>query len=105
MDDGIDAVLADHRRHQLDVADIADDELRLGRHGPFEPCRQPVNHDDILAGVQQFPHHMTADIAGATRHENSHAQRLPTPGLGSAHRKASQQALKFRTARLCGQFH
>ena len=44
---------------------IALDEPRLGRDRPVEAGRQIVEHDDVLAGIDELPDHVAADIAGA----------------------------------------
>ncbi len=62
------------------IADIADDQLRLRRHGPVEPGGQIVEHDDPLAALDQLPHHLAADIAGAPGDQYAHTL---TPHLRS----------------------
>ena len=52
MDDGLDAVLADHRADQLLVADVADDQRRGRRNSPAKAGRQVVEDDDLLARIQ-----------------------------------------------------
>ena len=64
--------LLDEAADQLLVADVADDERGVLRHGPAEAGRQIVEDDDLLAGVQKLENHMAADIAGAARHQNGH---------------------------------
>ncbi len=72
MDDGVDAVLAHDRAHEILIADVADDERRLGRHRPPEARRQVVEDDDLFAGLEELENHVAADVAGPARNENSH---------------------------------
>ena len=54
------------------VAEIADDQFGLRRHGGAPPGREIVEHDHVFAGVDQFMGHMGPDIAGAAGHEDGH---------------------------------
>ena len=72
MRDRVDAMVDDDGGEEALVAKIALDEGGLRWHGPSEPGRQVVEHDDALAGVQQGQHHVSADVAGPTRHKNAH---------------------------------
>ena len=44
-----------------------------GRDRPAEAGREIVEDDDLLAGVEQLPDHVAADIAGAAGDQNAHA--------------------------------
>ena len=72
MDDGVHVTARQQVLDQRLVAEIADHQLDLGRHGRAAAGREIVEHDDFLARVQQFQHHVGADIAGAAGHEDSH---------------------------------
>ena len=74
MHDRIDAVFREYLRQDMLVADIPEIEAGGGRDGPAEAGGQAVENDDLFAGIQQCPHHVTADIAGTTGHENGHVQ-------------------------------
>ena len=63
--------LDDARKQRL-VTDIADYQRRSFRQRQEEPGRQIVDHDDGLARVHQRMHHVAADIAAATCHQNGH---------------------------------
>ena len=72
MDDGVDAHRpTSSRRNKRLIADIALDELGRIGHRPAEAGRQIVEHDHILAGVEQLEHHMAADEARPARDQNS----------------------------------
>ena len=79
MGDRVDPVLVDQPRDQLRVAEIADDQLDAFGHRPGEAGREIVEHDDLLAGVEQAEHHVAADIAGAAGHQNASFERLRRP--------------------------
>ena len=72
MDDGVDAVLAHDRAHEILIPHVADDERRLSRHRPPEPRRQVVEDDDLLAGLDELENHVAADVAGPARNQDSH---------------------------------
>jgi hypothetical protein len=74
MDDRIDGMFANDLRYQFAVADIADDERRFRRNRPVETARKPVENDDLLAVVEQFPDHVAADISGSAGHQYAHAE-------------------------------
>ena len=72
MDDRLDVVLGEKLGHEILVAEIADDQRHLIRHGGPEAGRQIVEDDDLLARRDEFEHRMAADIAGAARDEDGH---------------------------------
>ena len=74
MDDGLDAVLADQTNDELLVAGIADDERHALGEQPGESGREVVEHHDALAGIDEFVHHMAADIAGSAGDQDRHAR-------------------------------
>ena len=78
MDDGVDIVGKQKLAHEVLIADIALDELRLGRHRPAEPGRKIVEDQYVLAGIDQLESHMAADESGPTRDENTHPQPFRT---------------------------
>ena len=82
---------ADDRADQRDVADVADDEPRLWRHRPVEAGRQAVEDHDLFACVEQLPHHVAADIAGASGHQDGHSDDPSVPGsqVGTSSRGAA----------------
>ena len=49
MGDRVDVVLGEKLGHEILVAEIADDQRHLVRHGASEAGRQIVEHDDLLA--------------------------------------------------------
>ena len=55
------------------VAEVALDQRRLRRDRPGEAGRQVVEDDDPLAGIDQLPDHVAADIAGAAGDQDAHA--------------------------------
>ncbi|MGF7052883.1 hypothetical protein GGC47_002062 [Bosea sp. OAE752] len=59
------AMLGDQLLDQLLIADIPLNEGRFGRNGPPETGREIVENHDLFAAIEQFQHHMTADVAGA----------------------------------------
>ncbi len=82
MDDRIDAVLGEKLGHEVLVAEIADDQRHVVRHGGTEAGRQVVEHDHLLAGCDEFENGVAADITGAARDEDGHlppACCLPDP--------------------------
>lgn len=72
MDNGVDAMLADQLTDEILVGDVAPDQRGLGRHRPVKTCRQPVEHDDLLARIEQLPDHVAADVAGTARYQYRH---------------------------------
>ena len=74
MHDRIEFVFGHQPGEQFLIADIAFDQLGLGRHGPPEAGREIVEHHDIFAGIGQRQNHVAADIARAARHQNCHDQ-------------------------------
>ncbi len=98
MDDRIDLVLADdsatparrrrHRRHK-DRASAGTAQCEAGR--------QAIQHHDFLAVVQQFPHHMTADVTKAppvTDYPSFRLSRSETWASEGHRRETSQIFLK-----------
>ena len=81
MNDGVDRIAGEQPAQKRRIADIALDELGRIGHRPAEAGRQIVEHDDILARVEQFEDHMAADEAGPTRDQNSHAINLSTRAI------------------------
>ena len=82
MRDRVDRMLPNQARDQVLIARIADDELRPFGRGPCEAGGEVVENDDRLASVEKAKSHVAADIAGASRDQNAHANpRLtwPTP--------------------------
>ena len=78
MNDRFDAVLANEARDQRLVAGIADNQRCALGHGPLEPGGEIVEHHDALAGIEEFEHHVAADIAGSASDQDRHA-RSPFP--------------------------
>jgi hypothetical protein len=74
--DRLDAVLAKSPLDEILVAHVADHERNLRRQDPREPGREIVEHDHILASVEQRQDHVTADITRAARHQNRHSTCL-----------------------------
>ena len=72
MDDRFDIVFGkDLLQHGL-VGCIAQVKTRSRCHSPAEAGRQSVDHHHVLAGIQQGPDHMAADIAGTARYQYRH---------------------------------
>src|SRR6478736_5185660 len=65
---------------QRPIARAACNERNGWRDQEPETGRQIVEHDDGLARVDEFMHHVAADIAGAPRHQNRHALAPSTCG-------------------------
>ena len=72
MDDGVDLVLRNQRRHARLIPAVADHERRARRHRPIEARRQIVEHHHPLAGVDEGMNHVATDIAGAAGDEDRH---------------------------------
>ncbi len=87
MHDRVDTAPLDQPVEKDTVADIADDELRLGSNRPIEAGRQVVEDDDALAATDKLIHHVAADKAGAPGDQNAHdtnpAPRRPLTGRTS----------------------
>ena len=67
----------------LDEGDVVVDELAVA-------AGQVVDHDDVEADLLERPHHVRADVAGASGHHPRHATFLQVhasiarlPGYGS----------------------
>ena len=73
--DRVDLVLGDQPADQRLVADIALDEGRFGRNGPFEAGCKVVEDDNLLAVVDELPHHVASDVAGAAGDKYAHLGR------------------------------
>jgi hypothetical protein len=78
MNDGVDRIAGEQPAQQRGITDIALDELGCIRHRPAEAGRQIVEHDHVLARIEQFEDHMAADEASPTRDQNTHAINLIT---------------------------
>ena len=74
MDDRLDVVSRDGFGHEVLVAEVADDQRDALGHGPAKAGREIVEDDRLFAGVEQFQHHVGADITGAARHQDRHRQ-------------------------------
>src|SRR5512134_4066632 len=77
VDDGGDAVPAHDGAHEILVADVADDGTRRSGHGPGEARRQVVEHDNLLARVEELEYRVAADVPGPARDENCHDPVYP----------------------------
>ena len=65
MEDRIDAVLRDEATKQHRVAGVADDERYALGDGPRQPGGEVVEDHDPLGGIDEFKHHVAADIASS----------------------------------------
>ncbi len=74
MGDLGDIMGADRLFNQRLIADIALNELHLGGNRPPEPGRQIVEHDNLLAAIEQFEHHVAADVTRPTRDQHRHVR-------------------------------
>ena len=74
MDDGVDPMLGDQRRHTRLVSGFPDHERRALRHRPIEAGGEIVEHHHALAGIDQRVNHVAADIAGAAGDQDRHAR-------------------------------
>ncbi len=72
MDDRLDVVFNEDLFQYVGVGNVAEIKTRRLAHGPAKACGEAIEHDHILARIQQRPHHVTADISGAARHQNRH---------------------------------
>src|SRR3954454_4181027 len=79
MDDRLDMVLGEKLGHRILVAEIAEDQRHVVRHGGAEAGREIVKHDHLLAGGEKFEHRVAADGTGAARDENGHAPLSSPP--------------------------
>jgi hypothetical protein len=70
MNDGIHAAAADQVFDQSLVRDVGHDQFGPGRYRSVEAGAEPVDDHDLLAGVEQPPHHVAADIAGTACYQN-----------------------------------
>ena len=71
MDDRVDRVLIDGRRHEFDVADVADHERQRPDCRPV-PGAQVVDDHDAVTGVGQMLCGQRADVAGTARDQDAH---------------------------------
>ena len=76
MGDGGDAVIGDQLVDQIAVTDVADDQRRRTGDDGVVAGRKVVEHDNALATVDEGMHHVAANIAGATGHQNGHGKLL-----------------------------
>src|SRR5476649_180952 len=98
MDDRGHAVLRDGLGHQLAVAGVAGDEGNRARDQESETGRQVVEHDDRFTRVDEFVHHMAADIAGAASDQDRHDRpRLAFGAFYGATRKRVVRAPRERS--------
>ena len=74
MDNGIKLMLRHQAGEKIRIANIAFDQLCLGRHGPPETGRQIVEHHDIFARINESQNHVAADVARAACYQNCHDQ-------------------------------
>ena len=81
---GVNVIVADDGHYRFLVRDVANDELCLRRHCPLKAGREPVDHDDVLARVEQRPNHVAADIAGPAGYQDRHR---PPPSIFAAMRQ------------------
>jgi hypothetical protein len=96
MDDGVDPMLRDERRHARLISAVADHQRRARRHCPVETGREIVEHHDALARIDQSMDHMAADIAGAAGNQDRHAARpLRSTAI------AAPRPMKNRLMRAC----
>src|SRR6188474_1088120 len=75
MDDRFDRMGSDQRRDELAISDVADMKRHAVRQRGTETGRQIVEHDDMLACIDELMHHMAADIAATPGHQDGH--RIP----------------------------
>src|SRR4029079_3679784 len=66
-------MVRDNFRDQRPIACAACNEGNRCGDQESEAGRQVVEHNDGLARVDEFMHHVAADIAGASRHQNRHS--------------------------------
>ena len=73
MDDRVDAVLSRMTpADELLVAAVADNKRHAGRDRPVVAGGKIVEHDHALAGIDEFKHHVAADIAGSAGDQDRH---------------------------------
>ena len=77
MDDGVDPVLRDQRRHARLVSGFADHQRRALCHRPIEAGREIVEHHHALAGIDERVNHVASDIAGTAGDQHRHAAGPP----------------------------
>jgi hypothetical protein len=68
---------ADDAVDQRLVAGLADDQRHTLGHGPLEAGREIIEHDDVLAGIDQLIDHVAADIPGAASDQDRHVFEPP----------------------------
>ncbi len=88
VDDGLHAAPGDQLAHERLVAEVADHELDVFRQRPAEARGQVVEYHDRLAAIDEFPHHVAADVARAARHQNRHWLSPPKKPSLHVHRLA-----------------
>ena len=88
MYDRLDAATLDEAPDQGLIADIAFDELGLSRHRPGQAGREVVEHDRLLAGIEQLERHVATDVPSSARHKNAHSS---DPFLAEASQAASRR--------------
>src|SRR5205085_4446550 len=68
----VDALLAQHGSHQIDVTGIALDKARITRHQFANTGTEIIDDNDMLPAFEQSIDHVAADIAGAAGDEDRH---------------------------------
>jgi hypothetical protein len=82
MRDCGDGMFGDQPQDERGIARIAPDEDRAGGHRRSKARREIVEDDHLLARVDEFEHHMAADVAGTAGHQDGHSRLLANdPGL------------------------
>ena len=76
MNDRVDGFVAQQPPDKFLIAAVADHERHAGRNRPVVAGRQIVEHDHALAGVDEFEHHVAADIACSAGDQHCHVFEL-----------------------------
>ena len=58
------------RTHQVSISDIADDERHILGYKLCMACLETIKHYDIKPGIPQRQYDVTADVAGASSHQD-----------------------------------
>ena len=72
MNDRVDSFVAQKPPHKFLIAAVADHERYARRNRPVVAGGKVVEHDDVLAGLGEFEHHVTADIARSAGDQHCH---------------------------------
>ena len=76
MEDRLDRVLAQDALDEVTIAHVTDDQLCIRRNRLAVAAQEVVEHDDLVAGLEQALGRGAADIAGTAGDQDSHSSLL-----------------------------